>query len=242
MKYDGLTPSRLASSENGTPSLPKRAVLKRCALISSLISRASGLAVANRSVASISNLDLTPAAAQLGRHGQDLGLVLGRARQWPHGIEECPQPSRTEKNVDAIGSDVDALDQRGQQGALARSGQVRPAVADFRRSRAEPTLLRQIRKPYCLVDAAGIEKPLAHPAGHELLDLPGWDPQPGEIFGPFAGDQRARDIVTVACSSLDRMARRHAIAIAIKQHPGERARLARGGVEWRTAAFSASCA
>ena len=37
----GLTPSRLASSENGTPSLPSSAVLKRCALISSLISRAS---------------------------------------------------------------------------------------------------------------------------------------------------------------------------------------------------------
>ena len=37
----------------------------------------------------------------------------------------------------AIGSDVDTLDQRGQQGALARRGQLRPAVADFRSSRAE---------------------------------------------------------------------------------------------------------
>jgi hypothetical protein len=49
-------------------------------------------------------------------------LFLGRARQWRRDIEECTQPSRTQKNVDAIGSDVDALDQRGQQGVLARSG------------------------------------------------------------------------------------------------------------------------
>ena len=47
MKYDGLTPSHLASAANGTPSLPTSAALNRRALITSLISRASGFAVAN---------------------------------------------------------------------------------------------------------------------------------------------------------------------------------------------------
>ena len=52
-KSDALTPSRLASAANGKLSLPRSAVLKRHALISSLISRASGFAVANGSVPSM---------------------------------------------------------------------------------------------------------------------------------------------------------------------------------------------
>jgi hypothetical protein len=39
------------------------------------------------------------------------------------------------------------------------------------------------------VDPAGVEKPLAHSAGHELLDLSGRDAQPGEPVGPIFGDQ-----------------------------------------------------
>jgi hypothetical protein len=50
VKYDRLTPSCLASAAKGAPGLPTRAALKRCALISSLISRALGLAMAHGSL------------------------------------------------------------------------------------------------------------------------------------------------------------------------------------------------
>jgi hypothetical protein len=73
--------------------------------------------------------------------------------------------------------------------------------------------------------AAGIEKPLAHSAGHELLDLCGWDSQLGGPVGLIFGDQRARDVVAVAGPLLDRMARGHPVAFAIKQHASEQARL-----------------
>src|SRR5262249_16952040 len=44
--------------------------------------------------------------------------------------------------------------------------------------------------------------------------------------GPIFGDQRAGDIVAVPRVLLDRVAWRHPLAVAIKQHPGEQARLA----------------
>jgi site-specific DNA recombinase len=50
---DGLTPCRLASAANGTPSHSRSAALNRRAVISSLTSRASALAVANGLVPSI---------------------------------------------------------------------------------------------------------------------------------------------------------------------------------------------
>src|SRR5262249_30898025 len=64
-----------------------------------------------------------------------------------------------------------------------------------------------------------------HPAAHELLDLGGRDPQPGGVVGPIFRDQRAGDIVAVARALLDGIAR-HPIAVAIKQHASEEARLA----------------
>src|SRR5260370_11702153 len=76
-----------------------------------------------------------------------------------------------------------------------------------------------------LIDAAGIEKPLPHAAGNELLDLSGWDAPPSEPIGPIFGDQRAGDVVAVAGPLLDRMARSHPVAVAIKQQAGEQARL-----------------
>src|SRR5580704_101362 len=80
--------------------------------------------------------DLLPEAAKLYRHGQDLGFVICRARQQCRGpIEEPAKPSPADMDVDLVASDVDALDQRRNYGALAWSWQVGPALADFRGSR-----------------------------------------------------------------------------------------------------------
>jgi hypothetical protein len=66
------------------------------------------------------------------------------------------------------------------------------------------------------VDAARIEKPLAHSARHEQFDIRGWDTQSGRPLGLIFGDQRAGDIVVVARASFDRVGRRHAVSVAIK--------------------------
>src|SRR6516225_8412478 len=76
---------------------------------------------------------------------------------------------------------------------------------------AETQPLRgRIREPRRsrLVDAAAIEEPLAHSAGHQLLDLRGRNSQPGGVLGPIFRDQRAGDIVAVPGALLDRVARR----------------------------------
>jgi hypothetical protein len=80
----------------------------------------------------------------------------------------------------------------------------------------EPALRRQIGKLCRLIDAARIEKPLAHSAGHEVFDLWGWDTKSGRSLGLIFSDQRARDIVVVARALLDRVGRRHAVSVAIK--------------------------
>src|SRR5262249_23488930 len=156
-------------------------------------------------------------------------VVVGRAGQWRRDIEEFPEPCRLEMDVDLIGPDVDALDQAGEGGALACSGQLGPALPDLGGAGDEPALRRQIRKLCRLVDIAGIEKPLTDSAGHELFDLPGPDTPSGRSLRLTFGDQRARDIVVVPRALLDRVGRRHAVAIAIKQHPGEQAGLASAG-------------
>src|SRR5712675_388698 len=51
--------------------------------------------------------------------------------------------------------------------------------------------------------------------------------QPGEPLDLIFGDQRAGDIVAVARAFLDRVARRHPVAVAVKQHAGEQAGLTR---------------
>src|SRR5215469_9823759 len=109
--------------------------------------------------------------------------------------------------------------------ALAGCGQLRPALANFRSTHDEPALRRQIGTLRRLVDAAGIEKPLAHSVGYELLDRLGWNTYPGGCAGLSFGDQRARDIVAIARAVLDRVGRRHRVAAAIKHQAGEQARL-----------------
>jgi hypothetical protein len=132
-------------------------------------------------------------------------------------------------DIDLMGPDFDALDQGGQEGSLAFSGQLGPALADFLGARDQPALRRRIGKPCRLVDAAGVEKPLAHSAGHERLDLRGWNAQGGGAVALILGDQRAGDIVAVTHALFDRVARRHPVAVAIKQLPGEQAGLVSAG-------------
>src|SRR5215472_4629376 len=132
-------------------------------------------------------------------------------------------------DVDLIRADSDAVDQGSQEGSLACSGQLCPALADFRGARNEPALRRQIGKLFRLVDAGRIEKPLAHSAGYEVFDLRGWDTQPGRSLGPIFGDQRARNIVAVACAPFDRIARRHPVALGVEEHSGEQAWLVSAG-------------
>jgi len=43
-------------------------------------------------------------------------------------------------NVDPVGPDVDALDQAGKEGSLARAGQLGPALGKFRGAREQPAL------------------------------------------------------------------------------------------------------
>jgi hypothetical protein len=43
-------------------------------------------------------------------------------------------------DIDLIGPDIDAVDQGGQEGTLSCSGQLGPALADFRGARDEPAL------------------------------------------------------------------------------------------------------
>src|SRR5262249_45850404 len=128
-----------------------------------------------------------------------------------------------EMDVNLIGTDIDALDQGGQKGALACSGQLGPGLADLGGAGDEPALRRQIGKLFRLIDAARMEKPLAPSAGHEVFGLRGWDAHSGRSLGPIFGDQRVRNIVAVACALFDRIARRHPVALGIKQYPGEQA-------------------
>ena len=81
---------------------------------------------------------------------------------------------------------------------------------------------------------------MAHSAGHEMLDLPGWNAQGGGAFALILGDQRAGDIVAVARALFDRIARRHPVALGIKQHPGEQARLVSAVPALRSAVLPAS--
>src|SRR6516162_6892930 len=110
-------------------------------------------------------------------------------------------------DIELMGPDIDAVDQGGQQGTLACSGQLRPALADFPGTRYQPPLRWRVGKPYRLIDAAGVEKPLAHSTGHEMLDLLGGNAQGGGAFVLILGDQRAGDIIAVARALFDRIAR-----------------------------------
>jgi len=69
-----------------------------------------------------------------------LDFVLHRARQWPRDIEECGEPGRPQMDIDLIGPDIDVVDQGGQEGTLAGSGQLGPALADFPGARDLPAL------------------------------------------------------------------------------------------------------
>src|SRR5262249_62184282 len=123
--------------------------------------------------------DLPPGAPQPYRHGQGLGFVLHRARQWCRDIEERTEPCRPQMDVDLSGPAIEALDQSCKEATLACPRPLGPALADFPGARDDPALRRQIRKLCRVVEAAGIEKPLAHSAGHELFALRGPDTQSG---------------------------------------------------------------
>src|SRR6266478_6151020 len=56
-----------------------------------------------------------------------------------------------------------------------------------------------------------------------MLDLRRRDPQPGGGLGPIFRDKRAGDVIAVARVLLYCMARRHPIAVVIKQHADEEA-------------------
>src|SRR5580693_4701559 len=71
----------------------------------------------------------------------------------------------------------------------------------------------------------GWQKPSVHSVAHELFDLRRRNPQPSGVVGPIFRDQRAGDIVAVTHALLDGMAWCHPVAVAIKQHASEEARL-----------------
>jgi hypothetical protein len=87
----GSRPSRSASAANGAPSLPMSVALNRRALISSLISRASSLAVANGSVPATSILVSRP------ERGSSITTerisVSSSARAGSSGLDSNPQGS-----------------------------------------------------------------------------------------------------------------------------------------------------
>jgi hypothetical protein len=128
-----------ASAANGTPAPPTGVVLKRRALISSLMSRGSGLTVANGSAPSISILISRPERRSRTRT-RIWGSSSGAPERWRSDIEEQPDPARPEMDLDVIHPDIDALDQGGKQGMLAWSGQFGPVLPDFRGSRDQLTL------------------------------------------------------------------------------------------------------
>jgi hypothetical protein len=84
--------------------------------------------------------DLPPGAPQPYGHGKGLGFAVARARQWRRDIEECTEPCRPEMDIDLIGPDVDALDQAGEDGTLACSRQLGPALPDLGGAGNEPAL------------------------------------------------------------------------------------------------------
>jgi hypothetical protein len=208
--------------------------LKRCALINS---RASGFAAENGSALSIRILISRP--DRRSRTGTVVGLIH-RRRSWT--IKERAEPSRADMDIDLVGADVDAFDEICKQGALAGCGQLRPTLADLRGAHDESTLGRRIGELRRLVNAAGIEEPLPHPAGYKLLDPQGWNAQPGGPVRLSLGDQRAGDIVAIARALCDRVGRRHRIAVAIRHHAGEQVGWRVRTLVFRSVVLPASCA
>src|SRR6185437_7653576 len=69
-----------------------------------------------------------PGTAKPYWHAQGLGFGVRRARQWRRSaIEEDAKPRRVGMYVDLLGSDVDALDQDGKEGALPCSWRLGPS-------------------------------------------------------------------------------------------------------------------
>jgi len=64
---------------------------------------------------------------------------------------------------------------------------------------------------------------------------PGWNAQGGGALALILGDQRGARESGSACS-FDFIARRHPVAVAMKQHPGEQARLVSAGASFGPAA------
>jgi hypothetical protein len=66
--------------------------------------------------------------------------------------------------------------------------------------------------------SVGIDKPLPHSVCNECSISPG-GMRGGGAFAVILGDQPAGDIVVIARALFDRIARRHPVALAIKQQP-----------------------
>jgi hypothetical protein len=76
-------------------------------------------------------------------------------------------------DVDLIDARLDPFNQGSEDRTRARRWQLGPLPRDLRGARDKPLLGKRFWGP-CrgrIEDAAGIEKPLAHLAHHELLDL-----------------------------------------------------------------------
>ena len=105
-----------------------------------------------------------------------MGFVVGHALQWcSRDIEQRVEPRRAETYFDPVNPHIDPVDQGSEDSTPACCGELGPALSDLFGSRGKPPLGGRIREPRRsrLIDAAGIEEPLAHSAGHELLDLRG---------------------------------------------------------------------
>src|SRR5215469_14573198 len=116
------------------------AALNRRALISSLISLASGLAVANGSVPSISILISRP--ERRSRIGTErIWASSSVALENSVAAISSSMPSRAGRTwMSTIGPDVDAFDQGGKEGTLACRGQLGPALPEFLGSRDQTAL------------------------------------------------------------------------------------------------------
>lgn len=115
--------------------------------------------------------DLHACAAQPCRHTQDHGFPSKRSCN--SGIEERAEPCRAQVDVDLIDAHFDPFDQGGEDRTPSCRPQLGPLPPDLRSARDQPLLSSWFWKPCrdCLIDAAGIEKPLTYAAGDKLLDF-----------------------------------------------------------------------
>ena len=131
-------------------------------------------------------------------------------------------------DIDPVDPYLDALYHRKQTAARSELRRLRPGRGPFGGPFENTLLLCGIGdlRGYRLEQLARFGEQLADPIHHDLLDFSGGNAQPGGMLAPSPGDQRARDVIAIAGSVLDRMRRGHAMALAVVKESGERARAA----------------